>query len=44
MVAKDTDLAWQDRNSWVWTRTPIFANDFVRLFACHEGGNAKFGP
>jgi hypothetical protein len=34
LVAKDTDPAWQDRNSWVWTRTPIFANDFVRLFSC----------
>jgi hypothetical protein len=34
LAAKDTDQAWQDRNSWVWTRTPIFANDFVRLFSC----------
>ncbi|MGA8025926.1 MAG: hypothetical protein WB992_02190 [Bryobacteraceae bacterium] len=33
-VAKDTDQAWNDPDSWVWTRPPIFANDFVRLFAC----------
>ena len=36
MVAKDTDTAWNDSSSWVWTRTPIFANAFVRLFACHR--------
>lgn len=35
-VAKDTDKAWSDRVSWVWTRTPIFANKFVRLFPCRK--------
>lgn len=35
VVAKDTDAAWRDRTSWVWSATPIFHNDFVRLFACH---------
>jgi len=35
VVAKDTDPAWRDRASWVWTAPPIFHNDFVRLFACH---------
>jgi hypothetical protein len=35
VVAKDTDTAWRDRSSWVWTGHPIFYNDFVRLFACH---------
>ena len=35
VVAKDTDAAWRDRASWVWAGTPIFQNDFVRLFACH---------
>ncbi len=34
LVAKDTDAAWRDRSSWVWTRTPLFANEFVRLFPC----------
>ena len=35
VIAKDTDAAWRYRASWVWTRNPIFHNDFVRLFACH---------
>lgn len=35
-VAKDTDGAWKDQHSWVWTRTPIFANGFVRLFPCPD--------
>ena len=33
-VAKDTDAAWRSAQSWVWKRTPIFANDFVRVFRC----------
>jgi hypothetical protein len=37
LVAKDTDEVWADRSSWVWRRTPIFANHFVRLFACNCG-------
>lgn len=35
VVAKDTDPAWRDRASWVWTADPIYSNKFVRLFACH---------
>ncbi len=35
IVARDTDAAWRDRDSWVWTGDPIYHNDFVRLFACH---------
>jgi len=35
-VAKDTDAAWRDPSSWVWTRQPIFANDFFRLFPCER--------
>jgi hypothetical protein len=34
LVAHDTDPAWSDRHSWVWTRKPEFANDFVRVFRC----------
>ncbi len=34
-AAKDTDPVWNDHGSWVWTRKPAFANDFVRFFACH---------
>ncbi len=36
VVAKETDRVWDDRMSWVWTRTPIFANNFVRLFPCRN--------
>ncbi|HMD70069.1 MAG TPA: hypothetical protein VKF41_01930 [Bryobacteraceae bacterium] len=35
VVARDTDAAWRDRASWVWSGHPVFRNDFVRLFACH---------
>ena len=33
-VVKDTDPVWMQPHSWVWTRTPLFANQFVRIFAC----------
>jgi hypothetical protein len=33
LVVKDTDRVWQQRG-WVWTRRPIFANDFVRVLSC----------
>jgi len=36
VAAKDTDAVWRERSSWVWNVKPIFANDFVRLFSCHE--------
>lgn len=35
-IAKDTDAAWQDRSSWIWTQKPVFRNDFVRLFPCRS--------
>jgi hypothetical protein len=41
VVAKDTDIAWKSPTSWVWTRTPVFANDFVRLFACETKRAAR---
>ncbi|MGO9229793.1 MAG: hypothetical protein ACLQKA_11390 [Bryobacteraceae bacterium] len=34
VAARDTDPVWNDRSSWVWNRTPIYANQFFRLFAC----------
>ena len=34
LVAKDTDPAWADRRSWVWTEKPVFANAYVRMFRC----------
>ena len=33
-VAKDTDPVWADRQSWVWTEKPLFANRYLRLFGC----------
>ena len=37
VVAKDTDAVWKDRQSWVWTETPAFANRYIRLFLCGSG-------
>ncbi len=34
IVAKDTDAVWITPDSWVWKRTPEFANSFVRVFRC----------
>jgi hypothetical protein len=34
VAASDTDPAWNDRRSWVWTQTPAFANNYVRMFRC----------
>ena len=38
IVVKDTDPVWNDPSSWVWTRKPVFANAYVRLFSCGDGG------
>jgi hypothetical protein len=37
LVAKDTDAVWRDPRSWVWQEKPVFANRYVRLFACGAG-------
>jgi hypothetical protein len=37
VAAKDTDSVWKAQDSWVWREKPVFANDFIRVFAC---GNA----
>lgn len=34
IVAKDTDPLWPTTDSWIWKRTPDFANSFVRVFRC----------
>jgi hypothetical protein len=36
MLVDDLDFAWRQRDSWVWTRKPIFANDHARAFACGD--------
>jgi len=34
LVAKDTDPAWTDRQGWVWTSQPLYANSYYRVFRC----------
>ena len=34
LVAKDTDPAWGDRQGWVWTNKPLYANAYYRVFRC----------
>jgi hypothetical protein len=34
LVVKDTDRVWADKNSWVWKKQPVIANDYVRAFLC----------
>lgn len=34
LVVKDTDPAWADKNSWVWSRSPVIANRYARAFLC----------
>jgi hypothetical protein len=38
MLVDDRDPVWKQRDSWVWTRTPILANDRVRAFSCGDLG------
>jgi hypothetical protein len=33
-IVKDTDPAWGHAHSWIWRQQPLFANQFVRVFAC----------
>jgi hypothetical protein len=34
LVARRTDAAWRDRNSWVWMNPPLVANSYIRAFRC----------
>ena len=34
MLVDDTDAVWKHSDSWVWTRTPLIANQHVRAFGC----------
>jgi len=36
MLVDDLDTVWGERDSWVWTRKPILANEHVRAFACGD--------
>ena len=34
VLADDTDPAWSERNSWVWSTPVLFANASIRVFRC----------
>jgi hypothetical protein len=34
LVATNADPVWKDTGSWVWTRSPLLANDTLRAFQC----------
>jgi len=34
VVVEDSDLVWREPSSWVWSRPPLVANDYVRAFRC----------
>jgi len=36
LLIDNTDEVWGRRNTWAWTRTPMFSNDYVRAFACGD--------
>ena len=38
MLVDDRDPVWNDRQSWVWARKPLIANEHVRAFACGDSG------
>lgn len=41
VIAHHSDEIWKQRDSWVWERTPLIANDAIRAFRC---GSARLGP
>jgi len=34
VVVEDLDRVWREPSSWVWSRDPVVANDYVRAFRC----------
>ena len=43
LVATNTDAAWANPESWVWRRSPMVADNYVRAFWCGAGGLAGNG-
>jgi len=37
LVVKNPDKVWVDRNSWVWKKQPVLANEYARAFLCGKG-------
>jgi len=44
LVVEDSDPVWNEPSSWVWTRRPDVANDFVRAFRCSPVANGVRPP
>ncbi len=38
LVATDADPVWRDRDSWVWSRKAVVANDSLRAIPCGTAG------
>jgi len=38
VVVENLDPVWKELSSWVWTRQPDVANDYVRAFRCPTAG------
>ena len=36
LLVDNTDEVWGRGNTWVWKRTPLFADEYVRAFACGD--------
>jgi hypothetical protein len=34
VIVEDSDDVWQEPSSWIWSRHPVVANDYVRAFRC----------
>lgn len=34
IVVEDLDRVWHEPSSWVWSRTPVVVNAYVRVFPC----------
>jgi hypothetical protein len=34
LIVKRTDDLWKNPNSWIWQKSPAFANDYARVFSC----------
>jgi len=39
VVVEDADPVWSEPSSWIWTKHPLVANDYVRAFRC--GGTKR---
>ena len=34
VIVEDSDPVWRESSSWIWSREPVVANDYVRAFRC----------